>query len=100
MLAHMQEVRLRQSIYAQWKFGLVLGIGAAVALLLCVQCVRTYLYTDTVLVPEQAEHEAARQAGALNTAARTAAIADPRGLAPLIDRAIESASDHVLSVRL
>ncbi len=87
-------------MYSQWKFGVVLGFGAVVALALCVQCVRTYLYTDTVLVPEQAEHEAARQAGALNAAARTASIADPLGLGPLMERAMESASDRVVSMRL
>ncbi len=51
--------------YPQLKFGLVLGIGALIALMLCVQCVRTYLYTDAVLVPQQAESEANREAGAL-----------------------------------
>jgi len=87
-------------MYSQWKFDVVLGIGAAVALVLCLQCVRTYLYTDTVLVPEQAEHEAARQAGALNAAVRTAAISDPLALGPLLERTMESAADRVLSMSL
>ena len=47
--------------YSRFKFGLVLGIGALVASVLCVQCVRTYLYTDAVLVPQQAEREAERE---------------------------------------
>ncbi len=86
--------------YSQWRFGLVLGIGALVALVLCIQCVRTYLYTGAVLVPQQAEHEAARQAGALTAAARSAEISNPLALAPLMERAMESASDRVLSMRV
>lgn len=86
--------------YSQWKFGIVLGIGAAIALVLCIQCVRTYLYADSVLVPEEAEREAARQAGALSAAARTAGITAPLGLGPLMEHAMESASDRVLSMRV
>ncbi len=86
--------------YSQLKFGLVLGLGALIAMLLCVQCVRTYLYMDSVLVPQQAEHEAARQAGALSAAARSAGITEPRGLTPVLERAMESAADHVLWMRV
>ncbi len=50
--------------YSQWRFGLVLGLGALIAVVLCIQCVRTYLYIDSVLIPRQAEHEAQREAGA------------------------------------
>ncbi|HEX4227861.1 MAG TPA: PP2C family protein-serine/threonine phosphatase [Bryobacteraceae bacterium] len=86
--------------YRQLKFGLVLVMGALIALVLCVQCVRTYLYTDTVLVPQQAEHEAVRQVGALSAAARTAGITDPRGLGPVIERSLEAVSDRVLWMRV
>ncbi len=85
---------------SQWKFLSVLGMGAGIAIVLCVQCVRTYLYTDAVLVPQQAEHEAARQAGALTAAARSAGVTDPFALEPLLERAMESASDRVLSMRV
>lgn len=83
--------------YPQLKFGLVLVM---VALMLCVQCVRTYLYTDAVLVPQQAEHEAARQVGALSAAARTAGIDDPRRLGPVIEHTLEAVSDRVLWMRV
>ena len=86
--------------YPQWKFGLFLAIGALVALVLCVQCVRTYLYTGAVLVPQQAEREAERQAGALAAAARSAGITDPAPLGPLIEHAFESSPDRVLWMRV
>jgi hypothetical protein len=86
--------------HSQWKFGFVLTTGALVALALCVQCVRTYLYTIAVLIPQQAEQEAARQAGALSAAARSAGIDDPHKLAPLLQHAIESAADRVLWTRV
>jgi hypothetical protein len=38
---------MRTSSYL--KFIEVLSIGAVLALVLCIQCVRTYLYTDAVL---------------------------------------------------
>lgn len=86
--------------YSQWKFGVVLGLGALIALVLCVQCVRTYLYMDSVLVPQQAEREAGRQVGALTAAARSAGITDPRALSPVIERVMESSSDRVLWMRI
>jgi hypothetical protein len=86
--------------YSPWEFGLVLGMGALVASVLCVQCVRTYLYTDAVLIPQGAEREAERQIGALTTAARSAGITDPRALGPVIEHALESASDRVLWMRV
>lgn len=89
--------RSRQSYF---KFALVLTIGAVLALVLCIQCVRTYLYTDNVLVPQQAEREAERQGGALSTAARSAGIADPHAMLPVIEHALESASEHVLWIRV
>src|SRR5579875_1710137 len=85
--------------HSQWKFGFVLATGALVALALCVQCVRTYFYTVAVLIPQQAEEEAARQAGALNAAARSAGIDDAHKVAPLLQHAIESAADSVLWMR-
>ncbi|HZS53077.1 MAG TPA: PP2C family protein-serine/threonine phosphatase [Bryobacteraceae bacterium] len=86
--------------YSQLKFGVVLGIGALVALVLCVQCVRTYLYTGKILVPQQAERDAARQAGALSAAARSAGIANVRDMEPIIEHAIESAADRILWIRV
>jgi serine phosphatase RsbU (regulator of sigma subunit) len=86
--------------YSRFKFGVTLGIGAAIALVLCVQCVRTFLYADSVLIPRQAEHEAERQAGALTAAARSAGITDPRLLRPVIQHALESSSDRVLWMRV
>jgi hypothetical protein len=46
---------MKLRFYSHVRFSLALGIGAIVALVLCVQCVRTYLYTGAVLVPQQAE---------------------------------------------
>lgn len=78
----------------------VLVIGALLALVLCLQCVRTYLYTNAVLVPQEAGREAERQAGALSTAARSAGISDPHHLNPVIEHVLESASDRVLWIRV
>lgn len=86
--------------YSHLKFGIVLGIGASVALMLCVQCVRTFLYTGSVLIPQQAEREAERQGGAITAAARSAGVTDPRSLGPVIQHALESPSDHVLWIRV
>ena len=86
--------------HSPWRFGLVLGTGALIALVLCVQCVRTYWYTDAVLVPQGAQREAERQVGALTTVARSAGIIDPRALGPAIEHALESASDRVLWMRV
>jgi hypothetical protein len=86
--------------YWQLKFGLVLVMGSLIALMLCIQCVRTYLYTDAVLVPQQAEHEVARQVGALSAAARTAGISDPRRLGPVVEHTLEAVSDRVLWMRV
>lgn len=86
--------------YSQLKFGLVLAIGAVIALVLCIQCIRTYLYADAVLVPQQAEREAVRQAGALSDAARSAGITDVRELGPVIERSLEAASDRVQWMRV
>lgn len=91
-------MKLRKS--SRWKFGFVLGLGAVVALVLCVQCVRTYLYTDAVLVPRQAEREAGRQMGVVTIAARSAGVSDPRKLGPVLEHAMESASDRVLWMRV
>ena len=86
--------------YSQWKLGVALATGTIVASVLCVQCVRTYLYIDVVLVPQQAEREAERLVGVLNTAARSTGINDPRALGPVMDRVLESASDRVLWMRV
>ncbi len=86
--------------YSQLRFGLVLGIGALIAVVLCVQCVRTYLYIDSVLIPRQAEHEAQRDAGAVSAAARGAGIDDPRNLGPALQHAISSAEGRLLWMRV
>ncbi len=86
--------------YSRFRFRLVLGVGALVAAVLCVQSVRTYMYTGAVLVPQQAEREAERQVGALTTAARSAGINEPHALAPVIEHALESSGDRVLWVRV
>jgi hypothetical protein len=91
---------MKLGLYSHVKVGLALGSGALLALMLCVQCVRTYLYTDAVLVPQQAQHEAERQAIALGAAARSAGVTDPRALAPVIEHALESGSDRVLWMRV
>ncbi len=95
-----QLTRKMRRKYPQLKFGLVLVTGALIALMLCVQCVRSYLYTDAVLVPQQAENEAHRQAGALSTAAQSAGIADPRSLGPVIEHSLEAIPDRVLWMRV
>ena len=81
------------------KFGLPLGAGALLALILCVQCVRTYLYTDAVLVPQQAQHVAERQAAALGAAARSAGVTDPRALGAVMEHALESGLDRIMWMR-
>src|SRR5580704_11513403 len=86
--------------YSHLKAGLALGAGALLALMLCVQCVRTYLYTDAVLVPQQAQREAERQAVALSTTARSAGVSEPRGLGPIMEHALESGADRVLWMRV
>src|SRR5580658_8255103 len=91
---------MKSFLYAHLKFGLALGAGALLALILCVQCVRTYLYTDTVLVPQQAQHEAERQAAALGTAARSAGVTDARAIGPVLEHALESGSDRLLWMRV
>ena len=37
---------MKQGRYSHLQLGIVLGTGAILATVLCVQCVRTYLYTD------------------------------------------------------
>lgn len=91
---------MKQRKYSHLQLGAVLGIGTLLALVLCFQCVRTYLYTNAVLVPQQAEREAERQAGALAAAARGAGITDPHGLGPVIEQTLESARERVLWMRV
>ena len=91
---------MKQRKYSQWRFVLVLGMGALIAMVLCVQCVRTFLYIDSVLIPRQAEHEAQRDAGAVSGAARSAGIDDPRNLGPALQHAISSAEGRLLWLRV
>ena len=86
--------------HPQLPTGIVLGIGALVASVLCVQCVRTYLYADSVLVPQQAEREAERQVGALTTAARSASILDAAALGPVVQHVLEDASGRLQWIRI
>jgi hypothetical protein len=86
--------------YSQLKFGFVLAMGALVALALCVQCIRTYTYTDSVVIPHHAEGEAERQVGVLSAAARSAGIGDTSGLGPVIEHILEASSGRVLWMRV
>lgn len=88
------------SKHSQLKFRLLLFTGALVAFVLCIQCVRTYLYADSVLIPQEAEREAERQASALSMDVRSAGVNDPRGLGPVIKRFLETESSRVLWVRV
>ena len=82
--------------------GLVVTIiaGGALAILLCAQCVRTYLYVGRVLVPQEADREADRQGAALASAARSAAVTDQHALSPVMEHTLEEASDRVVWMRL
>ena len=91
---------MKRHKHSKLGFRIVLGIGALVASVLCMQCIRSYLYTDAVLIPQQAEREAERQMGALTTAARSAGISDPRALGSVIEHAVEAASERVLWIRV
>jgi serine phosphatase RsbU (regulator of sigma subunit) len=91
---------MKPSLYSHLKIGLVLGIGVLLSLMLCVQCVRTYLYTDAVLVPQQAQREAERQMIALGAAARNAGVTDPRALGSVLEHSFESASDRIVWMRV
>jgi hypothetical protein len=82
------------------KFVLVLGLGALIALVLCVQCVRTYFYTDDVLIPQQADLEAERQVSALTGAARSSGVTNPDQLAPILERTVDAAGDRLLWMRV
>jgi len=83
--------------YSHIGLGLLLATGLAV--ILCVQCVRTFVYIGSVLVPQQAEREAERQAGLLTAAAHAGGISDPHDVGPLMQRAA-AGSANVLWMRL
>ncbi len=91
---------MRLSKHSQLKFGLLLFTGALIAFILCIQCVRTYWYTESVLVPQQAEREAERQSGVLTLAARSAGISDPNALGPVIQRVLDADAARILWVRV
>jgi hypothetical protein len=91
---------MKPGLNSRLKGSLPLGTGALLALMLCVQCVRTYQYTDNVLVPQQAQREAERQAAALGTAARSAGVTDARSLGPVIEHLLAAGSDRVLWMRV
>jgi hypothetical protein len=79
---------------------LSVSAGIVLALLVCVQCVRTFFYVGRVLIPQEAEREAERQTGALVTAARNAGINNPRDLGPVLNLQLEEAADRVVWFRL
>jgi hypothetical protein len=80
--------------------GFALATGVGFAVLLCVQCIRTYVYVGKVLVPQEAEREADRQAGMLVTAARTDAVTYPGELGPQLESIVEADPERVLWMRL
>lgn len=86
--------------HSQWTFRIVLGFGALIAVVLCIQSVRTYLYIGSVLIPQEANHEAQREASALSAAARNAGIDNPRMLASSLQHAIDSAENRVVWMRV
>ena len=91
-----------KSIRHYSRAGLVVSIvaGSTLAVLLCTQCVRNYLYVDRTLVPEEARREAERQSAALTSAARSAGVTDPRDLSAVFEHAIDEAADRVVWIRL
>lgn len=91
---------MKQAVYSHFKVWLALGTGALLALTLCVQCIRTYVYAGAVLVPEEVQREAEQQMFALSAAARNAGVVNPRALGPIIDHALESAPDRALWMRV
>ena len=86
--------------YSHLGLFLVVAVGIALAVLLSVQCVRTYLYVTRVLVPQEAEREAERQSGILSSTARNAGVADPHALAPILQKVMEGDSNHAIWMRL
>ena len=91
---------MKLRLYSHLKVGLALGTGALLASMLCVQCVRTYLYTGAVLVPQQAQREFERQTFAISTAARSAGVTDARALGPVMEHALEAGTDRILWMRV
>jgi len=91
-----------KSIRHYSRAGLVLSIvaGSTLAVLLCTQCVRSYLYVDRTLVPEEARREAERHSAALTSAARSAGVTDPHGLSSVLEHAMDEASDRLIWMRL
>jgi hypothetical protein len=86
--------------YSYFKFVVVLGVGTVLALLLCIQCVRTYLYTDAVLVPQHAEREAERwnrRSACIGTRGRTRARVSLQTCS--MDTHSRSGGKHTLSGR-
>jgi serine phosphatase RsbU (regulator of sigma subunit) len=84
------------------RIGLTLSTcaGVALAILLCAQCVSTYLYLGRVLVPQEAGHEAERQAAAIVNGARSAGVTEPAALSPVLERVREESSGAVVWLRL
>lgn len=80
--------------------GVALVIGVSLAVILCVQCLRTYFYVGAVLVPQEAEREADRLAGSLVSAARSGGITDASALGPVLERVVESNPERVVWMRL
>jgi len=88
------------SHYSHIGLRLLLAAGVLLAILLCVQSVRTYIYIGSVLVPQEAEREAHQQVGELASLAHEAGITEERELAPLLERSMTSGSSHPVWLRL
>jgi hypothetical protein len=88
------------SHYSHIGLRLLLAAGVLLAILLCVQSVRTYIYIGSVLVPQEAEREAHQQVGELASLAHEAGITEARELAPILERSITSGSSHPAWLRL
>ncbi len=86
--------------YSHVGLTLTLGAGILLALVLSVQCVRTYLYLGRVLIPQAAEQEADRQGGLLVSATRSAGVTDPKEVGPVLEQAAEDASNRVVWMRV
>jgi hypothetical protein len=88
------------SHYSHIGLRLLLAAGVLLAILLCVQSVRTYIYIGSVLVPQEAEREAHQQVGELASLAHEAGVTETRELAPLLERSMTSGSSRPAWLRL
>lgn len=90
----------RMGKFTSLGLGVLLTAGGVLALLLCVQCVRTYFYVERVLIPQEAEREAGQQVGSLASAVRAIGAEDAHALSPVLEQTLEASEEHVLWMRL